>query len=222
MKWKVVLAVLLLLGVLGLFFISDFGKQYLGTFGEGLGGLTGYVFKPKQAGQSFDITLTTTKDAFFTQKYTLSGSSLEVTGTYSSISIGSEVFESKNGKSITLVIRGITGSAEFTNGGSILLSGTSTYVEIGDIIATNNKAMKINIEIIPTTATLSGFNQSSIKFASITGQLDLYGGDNPRSATLSNSKLDIENFAGSLNIGDTGAVLTGSALTAKGDNFSFV
>jgi len=221
MKWKPVLAVVLVLAVLGLFFTSDFGKPFLGSMGEGLGGLTGYVFKPTQTGEGFELTLTTQKETFYMQKYNLVGSTLYVDGIYNFIKIGDQLFESKSGKSIILNIKGISGEIEFTSGGSIKLVGTSNYVEIADLIATSEKAMKVEIEIIPKKATISDFSQSQIKFANINGRLERYVGEAYDSITLSNSKLDIQTFAGSLDWNDDGVKLSGTALSAKGDNFSF-
>jgi hypothetical protein len=82
--------------------------------------------------------------------------------------------------------------------------------------------MSVEIEIIPKKATLSGFNQSQIKFASINGKLERFVGEAYDSITLTNSKLDIQTFAGSLDWNDDGVKLSGTALSAKGDSFSFV
>ena len=225
MKWKPVLAVLLLLAVLGVFFISDLGRPFLGSWGEGLGGLTGGLtglMQQKPSGEGFEVVVTTPKETLSLQKYKVSDTTVYVDGIYSFIRVGDQFFESKSGKSIVLNVKDFDGDVEFTSGGSIKLVGSSSYVELGDIIAASDKAAKVELEIIPATAILSNFGQNSIKFASITGRPDRYVGDAYDSITLTGGKLEVGNFLGVLKIDGSEATLTGTATSAKGDNFSFV
>lgn len=224
MRWKSVLAVLLLLAVLGVFFVSDFGRPYLGKWGEGLGGLgglTGFIFQPKPTGEGFEIVVTTQKETFYLQKYRVSGTTIYVDGIYSFIRIGDQFFEAKSGKSITMNVKEFDGDVEFTSGGSMKLIGSSSYIEIKDLIVSSDRAMKVEIEIIPSKAVLSSFGQSRLTFASITGRLDRYVGESYDSITLSGGQLEIENFLGALKFDGNEATLTGTAAAAKGDNFSF-
>jgi len=222
MRWKSVLAVLLLLAILGVFFISDLGRPFLGSWGEGLGGLTGFVFKSKPSGEGFELVITTQPETFYLQKYKVSGTTVYVDGIYSFLRVGDQVFESKSGKSIVLNVKSFDGDIEFTTGGSIILAGSSPYVELGDLISSNERGTKVEIEIIPSTAIISDFGQSSLRFASISGRLDRYVGEAYDSITLTGGKLNIDNFFGVLKFEDSKATLTGTATSAKGDNFSFV
>ena len=226
MKLKPVLAVLLLIGVLGFFFLSDWGRPLLGPIGDGLGGLTGglggLVIPQKQATGGFEIVVTTPASTLYGQKYKISGAEIFLTGTYNYLKVGDQVFASKLGNSITVNMKEVGGNVEFISDGAVKVTGTSTYVEIGDLIASGDKAMKVEVEILPDTAIVSDFAQSKLTFASITGRLDRYMGETYDSVSLNGGKLEVSNFLGVVKIQGTDATITGTTTSAKGDNFSFV
>ena len=197
----------------------QFGSQF--TSQLGLGSLTGFLTNQKSA-TSFTFTLTTQKESFFGQQYKLTNSSLDTTGIYQYLHIGNIYLESKQGKRITIALRNFNGNFEVSAGGSIILKGTATYAEIGDLAASPEKSLSVEMEILPTTYVLSSIQQNAINFAGISGTLER-GSVNPDTVNLANSKLTINYFAGSLSQKEDGTtVLLGTASSIKGDNFSFV
>jgi len=218
-KWKIVLAVVLILAIVGFLFLTGIGSQL--TSKLGLGSLTAFFVQQKPT-NTFPFTLTTQKEAFYGQNYNVVNSSLDITGIYQSIHVGTIYLESKGGKRITVAIRNLNGNFEYGSAGSIIIKGTTTYAEIGEIAASPEKNVNIEMEIIPSTFILSSLQQNSINFAGIAGTLQRGSGDNLDTVNLANSKLTINYFAGSLSQQIDGTViLLGSASSVKGDNFSF-
>lgn len=220
MKWKVVLAAVLILAIVGFFFFSGIGSQYTSQFG--IGSLTGFLINQRPA-TAFQFSLSAPRESFFGQDYKLTNASLDADGLYQYINAGNLNLESKAGKNITIALRNFNGDFQISAGGGIVLKGTATYAEFGDISASPDKTLNIQMELLPTTYTLTSLQANAINFAGITGTLQRGTPDNPDQVNLSNSKLTINYFAGSLTQQNDGTtVLLGSASSIKGDNFSFV
>lgn len=149
--------------------------------------------------------------------------SLDATGIYQYIRAGNLNLESKQGKQITVALRNYNGNFQISVGGSIILQGTATYAEFGEISASPDKTVDVQMEIIPTTYTFSSLQLNAINFAGITGTLQRGAGDSADKINLANSNITINYFVGSLSQQSDGTtVLQGSASSIKGNNFSFV
>jgi len=224
MKWKAVLAVLLVLAIIGVFLASDYGKSLLGSYGGGLGDLTGGltgIFQPKVNASGFSITLTASQDNFYGQDFKVSNTNVSVDGTYNFMTIGDQSYGYKGGNQIAVLIKDFSGDVQITSGGSITLSGTTDYVEIGDIISSSSKPLNVKMEFVPTSASVDGLSLKTIHFNSITGSLTrTTTSGSTDSVTLSSTKLDVSDFVGSLSWAKDGVTLSGTATSAKGDSFS--
>jgi hypothetical protein len=219
MKWKAVLAVVVILAIAGFFVFTEFGNQF--TSQLGLGSLTAFFVKQRPA-NVFAFNLTTRREAFFGQQYKVVNISLDATGIYQYIHVGNIYLESKEGKRITIAVRNFVGNFEITSGGSITLKGTATFAEIGELAVSPEKSLNVEVEIIPSTFVLASLQQNSINFASIVGTLQRGTANNLDSIFLANGKLTINYFAGTLSQQEDGTTtLLGSASSIKGDNFSF-
>lgn len=238
--WKTIIAALLVLGIFGFFLTTSFGQSLFGSFlgsifgslginvgnlGSGLGGLnglTGFISQPKPSGPGFQMTLAASQENFYGQSYQVTNASVDVSGIYNYLDVGSQSFNSKSGQQLQLVIQGFSGSIQFTNSSTIVLSGSSSYMEIGDLVSSSNSPVKIQAEILPGSVTVDGLNQNSIHFDSVTGSLSRYNGNATDNVALTGGKLDISFFDGSLSLANGIVTLSGIADSAKGANFSFV
>jgi hypothetical protein len=219
MNWKVILAVVVILALAGFFVFTEFGNQF--TSQLGLGSLTAFFVKQTPA-NVFAFNLTTRREAFFGQQYKVVNISLDATGIYQYIHVGNIYFESKEGKRITIAVRNFVGNFEITSGGSITLKGTATSAEIGDLAASPEKSLNVEMEIIPSTFVVASLQQNSINFAAIIGTLQRGTVNNLDTVNLVNNKLTINYFAGMLSQQEDGTTtLLGSASSIKGDTFSF-
>lgn len=222
-KWKAILAVVLVLAILGFVFFTGFLNQYFPQLGQlNLGSLTGFIVNQKPA-TSFPFSLTAANTAFFGQQYKVVNGSLDTTGVYQYINAGNLNLESKQGKRITIALRNFNGDFQISAGGSIILKGTATYAEFGDIAASPDKTIAVQMEIIPTTYSLTSLQLNTVTFSGITGTLQRGSSDNPDTINLSNNVMTISYFVGGLSQQEDGTtVLQGIASSIKGDNFSFV
>jgi len=218
MKWKVILTAIVILAIVGFFVVTQTGTQFVSQLG--LGSLTSFLVKQAPA-NSFPFALKTQREAFFGQQYKVVNASLDTTGIYQYIHIGNIYLESKEGKRISIVVKNFSGNFEITAGGSIVAKGTAIYAEIGELAASPEKNLNIEIEIIPSTFVLNSLQQNSMNFVGISGTLQR-GTNATDTVNLANSKLTINYFAGSLSQQVNGTTtLLGSASSIKGDNFSF-
>lgn len=219
MNWKAVLAVVIVLAIVGFLFVTQMGIDI--TSKLGLGSLTSFFVKQTPS-TTFSFTMTTNRQSFFGQDYKVVNASIDTTGIYSYLQAGNLYLENKEGKKITVALRNFNGDFQITAGGSIALKGTATYAEFGQIAASADKTINIQLEIIPSTYTLSSLQQNSISFDSISGTLQRGAPGNPDTVNFSNSKLSISYFTGALSQGADGTtILQGTASSIKGDTFSF-
>jgi len=228
--WKPIIAALLVIGIFGFFLTTEYGKSLFGSLGVnlggeglgGLGGLTGFISQPRPSGPGFQMTLTTTKENLAGQKYHVTNVSVVMSGIYDPLKVGDQSFASKSGKELFVSVADFTGDIAFTENGTMTLSGTTDYMEIGDLTSASSNRVKVQMEVIPTTASVSGLNLNTIHFDSITGSIQRFGGSVPDTVALSGGKLDITLFDGTLSWDDKGVTLSGIADSVKGYNFSFV
>jgi hypothetical protein len=218
-NWKLILAVVLIIAIGGFLFFTGIGSQFVSQLG--IGSLTAFFVKQAPT-STFSFTLNAQKEAFYGQQYKLTNSSLEISGIYQYIHVGTIYLESKEGKTITVVVKNLSGTFEYGTAGSIIVKGTTTYAEIGGIAASPEKTINIEMEIIPSDFVLASLSQNPISFGGISGSLQRMNGNNLDTVNLVNNKLTINYFSGSLSMKTDGStVLEGSASSIKGDNFSF-
>lgn len=234
--WKTIIAALLVVGIFGFFLTTSFGQSLfgnifgslgvnVGNLGSGLGGLsglTGFISQPKPSGPGFQMTLAASPENFYGQTYQATNVSVDISGVYNYLNVGSQSFTSKSGQKLQLVIQDFSGSIQFTNSSTIVLSGSSSYMEVGDLVSSSSSPVKIQAEILPDGMTVDGLSQTSIHFGSITGSLSRNEGNATDNISLAGGKLDISFFGGSLSLANGVVTLSGIADSAKGDNFSFV
>lgn len=225
MKWKALLSVIIILAIAGFFFFTGIGSQYTAqiikyTGDLGLGSLTGFLTNQKPS-TSFPFTLTAQNAAFFSQDYTVTNGSISASGLYQYINAGNLNLESTSGKEITVSLQNYNGDFQISADGSIILKGTATNVQIGDLSASSSK-INLQIEILPSTYSLSSFQDNTMNFAGITGTLQRTTSDKTDTVNLSNNNVTVKYFSGSISQQQGTTTLQGTAYSIKGDNFSFV
>lgn len=220
MNWKAILAVVLVLAIIGFIFFSGIGNKYLPQLG--LGSLVS-LFPQQRPSSTFAFSLATTSTAFIGQDYKLVNASFDASGLYQSITAGSLYLTSKQGNEITISLRNFNGDFQISAGGGVTLKGTATYAEFGDIAASADKTISIQLVMIPSNYTLSSLQENVMSFSGIDGSVQRGSGSNTDIVNLYNSSLTINYFAGSLmQQYNRTMILSGTAFSIKGDTFSFV
>jgi hypothetical protein len=223
MRWKALLAVLLILAIAGLLLVTKSGQNYLDFFKNGIGRVGSFVtgFIRFGTGKEFQINLTASKEQFAGLKFKVENSSLTVSGNYLSIKIGDQIVGLKNKKTVDLSMAYFNGNVEFTAEGNAKISAESNSFEIEDMNYFSEKPVKIEMIVEPTKLVLTNLFMDRITFSSLTGELQRVVDDKTDSISLKNDKLEISNFAGMILSSDGKLTLQGFASAVKGEGFSF-
>jgi hypothetical protein len=218
-KWKLVLAVVLILGIGGLLFFTDVGQRYTGPFGKMVGDFFSVLTHQTPTEGAYTITLVTTLAPFYEQSYAVSNALFTATGGYQIIRINDQVITPKTGV-VVMTANTVNGIFEVTKTGSIKLSGSTNYFEIGDYVFSGINS-RIEVEIVPTEFTVNNIAVNKMSFGAVTGSLTRIYGSRTDQVSLENSVLDIAPFIGGMIMKDGLVTLTGSSSSVIGDKFSF-
>lgn len=216
-RWKVWFAIFLILGILGLLFYTDAGRKTLDFF------KIGRFVKPVPSVQQFSIILNTDEEAFYTQSYKIADATFIATGICQQTIKINEITVSREGVRCDLTLNGLTGSFDFTRGGSIITSGQVMSLKINDNSYSSAKAMQVVVEVIPTSFLLADLSQDKIVLSSVTGNISRLKDDGGISivAYLDKSSLEINNFDGFLKLDNGQVILKGIAGSVKSKEFSW-
>jgi hypothetical protein len=207
MRWKLALAVLLVVAIATLLFFSESSIPYLDFLKKKVGDFVDIVFRWVPGGKQFFITLKSDKEIFYGQTYKISNSTFDGSGTVKELKINKAVVPLTQAD---IKIEGMKGSFEITRQDSVKISADADRV-FG--IAINNLPilnLNIYVEMAPSTFSLSQFNQDKLTFSSVDGQVKTEEG---WTKELGNADVEIYGFKGSLKFEGDQVVLEG--LTSK-------
>jgi hypothetical protein len=205
MRWKLLLAVLVILGIAGLLFFWETGTGYLNFLKNKVGEFTSIIFKwVAPGGKQFSITLTADKEIFYGQKYKISNSTFEGSGAVKELKINSAV---STVTQASIKIEAMKDSFEITRQNSVKISADAASIVINAVQFLNTN---VYVEMLPSSFLLSQFNQDKLMLYSVNGQVKTEEG---WVKELSNADIEIQNFKGSLKSDGDQAVLEG--LTSK-------
>jgi len=221
MRWKVLLAIVLIVVIVGLLLTTKTGMDYFEFLRNRVGEFFSVMFR-KPPGELFEVVLTTDREPFFGQSYKLTNSSFSCSGVYQSIRFGEHLINLKTLKKVYIELNDIKGTFEYTKEGVVKLSGDSTLIEIDDLTLSSSKPSKVEIEIVPLEFSLTNIVQDKITLFPVTGDIKRIINDKIDSVSLTNDKLEINNFHGELSLRDENIMLAGSTSSIVGDKFSFM
>lgn len=233
MRWKGLLAAMLIILISALLLVTPIGQKYTENIrdffankvGSAISTLSSAVLKTKPSG-TFTVYLSASRESFYGQSYKISNSTFSVTGTGQSIRIGEQTLTSKANSETSINIKVTSGVLEMLGNGNVKVSGNSDYFEIDDYIFSSGKPVKIEIEINPSTFSLTPLSADKIVFGSVTGEIKRFKGEMGElvdTGSLRNSQLEIRSFSGYIKLDEQGSmILHGLTNNVKGDTFNFV
>ena len=223
MRWKALLAVLLILAIAGLLFFTKGGQSYVDFFKVRISQVGYFVsgFFRTSSGKQFSIILTASREQFAGLKFQVENSSLSISGNYISMRIGDQTVDLRNNKTVDLSMAYFSGNVEFTAEGNAKISAESSSFEMNDMRYSSEKPVKIEMVIEPTKFLLTNLIVDRITFSSIKGDIQRVIEDKIDSVSLKNEKIEISNFAGLIKSSDGKLTLQGGASAVKGESFSF-
>ncbi len=200
MKWKLLLAVLVILGIVTLLFITDTGVSSLNFLKRKVGDFVAVVFKWAPGGKQFYIRLTTNRDTLYGQTYKISNATFEGSGTAKEVKINKATSLLNK---VDVKIEGLKGSLEITDQDTVKVSGDAASVVLNNLPILN---LNIYVEMVPSGFTLSQFSQEKITLPSVTGEIKTEDG---WTRPLGVSNLEIYNFKGIVKLEGNQVVLIG-------------
>ena len=220
MKWKIVVSLLLIVVLTGILITNENTPTYANIFKNGISGLASIIVKPSGI---MNINLNVQKQAFYGQKFKISNSTLTSSATPISMKINGIDYMLKDISRTDINIGKMSGSFDITPVGSVVISARTRYVEIGEMILTQPKDMKVEMEIIPIEFSLTEIEKNKITLLSATGDMELPRNDTITTIPLENEKLEIRTFSGTLEMDKDIMRLNGRLGSVKGlsSGFSF-
>lgn len=202
MKWKLLLAVLLIVGITALLVIGGTGIGVLDSLRNSVGNFVSTAFRWNSGAKQFYIILTTEKNMFYGSSYKVSNSTFQGVGTVKELKINKAPSPVNQ---IDVSVEGMKGSLELTNENIIKVSADASKVVLNDLPILN---LNIYFEMTPSTFSLNQFNTDKLAFPSISGEMKAEGG---WIRYLSSSNIEIDGFKGSLSFEGSQATLEGLA-----------
>jgi len=222
MHWKALLTAVIVVVVAGLLMTTEIGKNYTEVLRTKAGDVVSLITKLWQpTGEGFIFVLTTDMESFQGQKYSITNSSVSASGIYNYIKVGNQVINLKEGKKAVLFVDNLRGTFEITSGGSVVVTGDTNYIEIGEM--TISGQTRIEAEIVPDGFSLTDFAQDKIILSSVTGDIKRFYNGNTGQESLDGNKIEINGFAGDLVLSSEGDVkLSGSTVSIVTNKFTWV
>jgi hypothetical protein len=128
----------------------------------------------------------------------------------------------KEGK-CSLVLNTLTGNLDFTKGGSIIILGKVSGLNIDDNSYSSAKLMDVSIEIVPVSFTLASVSKDKIVMPSVSGNVSKLKEDGSLSQVsyLYANQLDISNFDGFFKLENGQIIIRGITDCVKSKDFSW-
>ncbi len=219
MRWKLWLAVFIILGIAYLLFFSEATSKYTEFFRGRLGEFIS-IFKPKPQGSFFEISLSINREALEDQSFNLPNSTLIVSGNFLTAKISEQKVLAKEGKIGRIALKDFVGKVE-KRGNSFKISGNCKGFEVNDLIFSAEKSSSVEIEVIPDEISLFYLTNDRLLFSNANGELKRTVDEKTDQISLKGSTLEIDNFVGSIIISEKTLKLSGMSNFVKGDGFIF-
>jgi outer membrane murein-binding lipoprotein Lpp len=201
MKWKLVIAVIVILGIVGLLFVGSSATNYLNFLKDKIGEFARVILKQAPSEKQFFIMLTTNEEMFYGQAYKVSNSAFEGSGTAKEVKINNAASPVNE---VNIKIEGMEGTFEMTKQKTAKISADAARVILNDLPILN---LNIYVEMVPSSFSLS-FNQDKLTLSSVNGQVRTQEG---WTKELSDAYVDLYGFKGSLKLEGEQVVLEGVA-----------
>jgi hypothetical protein len=210
MNWKLLVAVAVIAGTLGLLALTEQGRQYAIFLGRGAGSLIGSVLKI-YPGKTFNFDLTLNKEALYGQSFSLPDSNLTISGEASSIKIDGKTWNFEDGK-VEIEMAG-SGDFTFTTEGRVRLNVNAREFKLGEW-STND--VKVEVELTPTAFSFGNVKNDMINITSASGTILKALDETTVTANFTKANLQIDNFSGLVGLENQTLRLAGTATDIKG------
>ncbi len=218
MQWKVLLALVIVVGITGFLLFSkkgvEFKEKYLGkyltTIGSYLRGITG-KFTPTSVNRTLEFKITTSQESFKDVYFDFKEKPFEGTLKYDSVSIGGQSISIKDNDEIDFRVESMSGDVSINENGKMTVSGSSLSVELNDIIfvpRAGEEKVEFQLSGMPVSYSLSDVENYEMSFTGISGSLRL---SDWSPLKLDEDDLNIVYFKGEISQEDDSVRISGMA-----------
>lgn len=215
--FKLILALVLIAGILGLIVYANAGQNFLKLFKVG----RATEVQPTQA-EPFGISLSTITTALYGKSFSITSSPFSFEGVCSLVNVGGLKIEKEETR-CSASADSFTGTFQYSPFGSIIISGSATTVKVDANKYSSQTPISFEFEVIPTGFSVAGINVDSISLIAPSGKIEKYGRDGSLKsiAYLSQSTLDITGLVGSVQLENGELKITGTATSVKSQEFTW-
>ncbi|MEM7825208.1 MAG: hypothetical protein QXO27_04520 [Candidatus Aenigmatarchaeota archaeon] len=213
MRWRFFLALIIIMGIIGLVIYSGLGKGLLGL-------KSGEFAKTKESQQSFFIVLSAEKESFYGQIYNVANSTFIGSGLCQPIKLNELTLKKESTCDITM--GDYSGVFEYSSIGSVKLIGQTNNLIIDGSTYSSPQPINILLEIVPSSFAIGGISGDKISMSSVVGEVKRLENDIVKSISyLKGELLNIDNFVGEIKLENGLVTLSGMTNSVKGNSFSW-
>lgn len=213
--FKLILALALVLGIIGLSVYANTGPKFLSAL------KTGKVTNMQQA-EPFGVSLTTATTALYGKSFSVSSSQFSFEGVCNLVKVGGFKVEGEETR-CSASADGFTGSYQYTQFGSLVIGGSANSVKIDSKRYSSSVPTSFEFEVIPIGFSLTGISEPKLSMTVPTGTIERYGKDGSLKsiAYLSQSSLDLNSLVANAQLEKGQLKLTGTVTSVKSEEFSW-
>ena len=215
--FKLVLALVLVVGIMGLIAYANTGQKFLQAFKIGK-----FADVQQSATEPFGIVLSTGVTALYGKSFSIAGSPFSFDGVCSLVKVGGLKIETEETR-CSASAESFTGTFQYSPFGSIVFSGSSNTVKVNSNKYSAATPISFEFEVIPTKFSVAGINANTISIVAPSGKIEKYGKDGSLKAVayLSQSTLDLNSLVAYAQLENGELKVTGTATSVKSEEFSW-
>lgn len=213
--FKLILALVLIVGIMGLIAYANSGDGFLKAFKAGRAVQTA-------GAEPFGISLSTGTTALYGKSFAIAGSPFSFTGVCSFIKVGGLTIQSEETR-CSASAESFTGTFQYSQFGSIVFVGSADSVKVNSNTYNAATPIDFEFEVIPTGFFVGGISETKLSLIAPSGKIEKYGKDGSLKAVafLSQSMLDLNSLVGNAQLENGELKVTGTATSVKSEEFSW-
>lgn len=213
---KLILALVLIVGIMGLIAYANSGQKFLEAF------KVGKFTEVQPTAEPFGISLTTGVTALYGKSFPIAGSPFSLEGVCSQVKVGGLKIETEETR-CSASAESFTGTFQYSPFGSIVLVGSANEVKVNSNKYSAATPISFEFEVIPTGFSIAGLNAGTLSLIAPSGKIEKYGKDGSLKAVayLSQSTLDLNSLVANAQLQRGELKITGTATSVKSEEFSW-
>lgn len=208
MNWKLMLALIIIVGITGLLLFSSKGREfkdnYLGKYIKTISGyfskITGKITTSSKINRTLPVNIKVTSSGLKGQEFNLAEGAFEAKLKYESVSVGGQNIRLKDKDVIEFNTESMTGTVIFDQNNIMTVSGEAGSVELSGMVfipPEDDTKVSFNLVGSPSSFLIENLEHDKLVLSDVSGELIL---SDWFPLKLENDKLDIFYLKGSIQL----------------------